>query len=50
MIGNKKDKMSNEILVAIKHYNEILERDIMNSEDELKKICRQIYRKHKSGN
>lgn len=48
MIGNKKDKMSNEILVAIKHYNEILERDIMNSEDELKKICRQIYRKHKS--
>lgn len=49
MLGNKKDKMSNEILVAIKHYNEILERDIMKKEDDnLRKICRQIYKKHKS--
>lgn len=48
LIDDKDDKISDEILVAIKHYNEILERDIMNSEDELKKICRQIYRKHKT--
>lgn len=48
LIDDKNDKISDEILVAIKHYNEILERDIMNSEDELKKICRQIYRKHKT--
>ena len=48
LIDDKNDKISDEILVAIKHYNEILERDIMNSEDELKKICRQIYRKHKA--
>ena len=48
LIDDKNDKISDEILVAIKHYNEILERDIMNSEDELTKICRQIYRKHKS--
>ena len=48
LINDKNDKISDEILVAIKHYQEILERDIMNSEDELKKNCRQIYRKHKS--
>ena len=48
MLGDKKDKMSNEILVAINHYLEILERDIMNSEDKISKICRQIYRKHRT--
>ncbi len=48
LIDDKNDKISDEILVAIKHYQEVLERDIMNSEDELTKICRQIYRKHKS--
>ena len=48
LIADKNDKISDEILVAIKHYNEILERDIMNSEDKISKICRQIYRKHKT--
>ena len=48
LIDDKNDKISGEILVAIKHYNEILERDIMNSEDRISKICRQIYRNHKT--
>ena len=48
LINDKNDKISDEILVAIKHYQEILERDIMNSEDKISKICRQIYRKHRT--
>ncbi len=46
LIEYRQDKISNEILIAIKHYKEIIERDIM-KEDDIKKICRTIYNKHR---
>jgi len=46
LLEHKKDKMSNEILMAIGHYKEIIERDIM-KKDDIKNICRSIYRNHK---
>lgn len=46
LLDTKCDKMSSEIYTAIKHYKEMIERDIMN-EDEIKKICKRIYSNHK---
>jgi len=46
LLDTKDDKMSSEIYTAIRHYKEMIERDIMN-EDEIKKICKRIYSNHK---
>lgn len=39
--------MNNEIATIINHYKKTIERDIMNK-DELAKICKQIYKQHKT--
>jgi len=46
LIDYKRDKMNEEIIMAIRHYKEIIERDIMDKSD-MKKICRSIYKNHK---
>ena len=47
LIEEKADKMNNEIATIINHYKKTIERDIMNK-DELAKICKQIYKQHKT--
>ena len=46
IVNDKQDKISNEIITAIKHYKYIIERDFM-QKDEISEICRKIYKKHK---
>ena len=46
IVNEKQDKISNEIITAIKHYKYIIERDFM-QKDEISEICRKIYKKHK---
>ena len=46
LLEMKSDVISDEINMAISHYKQILERDIMN-EDEIKEICLKIYKNHK---
>ncbi len=47
LIEEKQDKINNEINIFITHYKKMLERDIMEN-DELKQICIQIYKQHKT--
>lgn len=47
LIEEKSDKMNDEIATIINHYKKTIERDIMNK-DELAKICKQIYKQHKT--
>lgn len=46
LIDNKKDKVNQEIITFIEHYNQMLKRFIM-KDSELQNICRRIYRNHK---
>lgn len=47
LIEAKSDKMNDEIATILKHYKKTIERDIMNK-DEISKICKQIYKQHKT--
>lgn len=46
LLKTKSDKMSDDIITIIKHYQKIIERDLM-EKDDISKICIQLYKKHK---
>lgn len=46
LLKAKSDKMSEDIITVIKHYQKIIERDLM-EKDDISKICVQLYKKHK---
>lgn len=47
LLAEKSDKLNDEISTIIIHYKKTIERDIMNK-DEIGKICKQIYKQHKT--
>lgn len=47
LLAEKKDKTNRDIVTFIEHYIKILGRDIM-EKDEISKICKQIYKRHKT--
>jgi len=44
---SKKTYLSNDILMVLQHYTDLLEREVMGSDEALERLCQQIYDKHK---